>query len=126
MTDELVKIGKIEKIEDLFKIEQKLDDIINKSLKEYNDYKIISYEINVKIKNYELNSALYLLNEYNNHSLYDEKYPFYEYFLYTNYVLENNIKSQSKFHKYIVLKKYLNKDKYDDKIKNLKTLDLII
>ena len=121
LTDELVKIGKIEKIEDLFKIEQKLDDIINKSLKEYNDYKIISYKINDKITNYEFNSALYLLNEYNNLSLYNEKYPFYKYFLYTNYVLENNIESQSK---YIVLEKYLNKDKYDDKIQNLKTLDI--
>ena len=124
LTDEMVKIGKIEKIEELFKIEKKLDDIINKSLKEYNDYKQNSYEINYKIKKYELNSALYLLNEYNNHSLNNEDYPFYKYFLYTNYVLENNIKSNEKYSQYIVLNNYLNKDKYDDKIKYLKTLDI--
>ena len=124
LTDELVKICKIEKIEDLFNIEKKLDEIINKSLKEYNDYQKKYYEINNKINNHELDTTLYLLNEYNNHSLYTKKYPFYKYFLYTNYTLENNIKSNDKYKNYIVLRKYLNKDKYYDKIKNLKTLDI--
>ena len=124
LTDELVKIGKIENIEDLFNIEKNLDDIINKSVKEYKDYKKNYKEINDSIKKHEFDQTLCLLSEYDNPSLYNEEYPFYKYFLYTNFVLENNIESPDKNSEYITLGRYLNRNKYDVKIKNLKSLNI--
>ena len=60
------------------------------------------------------------------HHLYKEDfYPFYRYFLFTDYILENNIKNKKIDEKYIMLNKYIGKRKGDDKkIKHLENLIL--
>ena len=127
ITDELVNCPSIEKIEDLFKIEKKLDDIVIKSLEEYDNYKLIYDQFNERIRKRDLDSTLCLLNEDINYKLYTEDfYPFYKYFLYTDYIFEKNITAEDE---YKMLNKFIDRNKkefeseYNKKIKNLKTLD---
>ena len=49
-------------------------------------------------------------------------YPFYKYFLFTEYISEDNIKVINK--DYMILNKYINKNKYEKEINHLETLDL--
>ena len=124
LTDKLISIKEIETIENLIDIEQNLDSIIRNGIEKYKEYAIIYNEINNKLTNIELDSSTILLTEHFDFSLYkEESYPFYKYFLYTDYILEKNIKKQND-EDYKMLNKYIDRIKYDKEIKHLETLYL--
>ena len=128
VSDELIKCNEIEEIKDLFEIEEKLEKIILDKLQEYNDYESKYKQLNEKLRNIKLDSTASLLNENFDFSLYkNEIYPFYKYFLYTEFIHEENIKHLIRSmnnEDNIMLLKYIHKKDYEQKVKHLETLGL--
>ena len=125
LTDELIKIEEIENIDNLIEIENNLEYIIECSKNNYNDYKNKYISLNEKLRKVDFHSTMSLLNENFDLSLYNnDLYPFYKYFIYTDYVLEKNIKKQNDGKKYITLNKYI--DKKNDNIKKVQKSDALI
>lgn len=84
-------------------------------------------ELNEKLRNVEFDSPQSLLQENFDLSLCkDEYYPFYKYFIYTDYVLESIFKNKQLDKKYIMLNKYKDRKNKDDdkKVKHLENLIL--
>ena len=132
ITDELINCKEINKISDLFEKEKKLELIITNNLKKYSKYKKEYTKSNEKLIKIEFDSPSNLLREDIDYSLYKEDlYPFYKYFLFTNYIYEKNININNDINKEknILLYKYIyylnGKDNEKEKkfIKKLETLD---
>ena len=124
LNEELNEIEEIDDINDLFNNEKKLENIINSFIEKYNEYKEKYINFNNKLGKIDLDSSMNLLNENYDISLYKEEiYPFYKYFLYTKYVLEDNMKLDNK-DGYEMIDLYINKNKYNNEINHLETLDI--
>ena len=124
LTDELIKCKEISEIKDLFDEEETLEKIILNSLEKYDAYEKENNYLNLKLRNVNLDSISSLLNESFHYTLYKEDlYPFYKYFLFTEYISEDNIKVNNN-EDYMILYKYINKNKYEKEINHLETLDL--
>ena len=117
----LNKEKNIDNYDDLIKLEDKLEKLIQKNIKAYKeeDYKMSS---NQKQNDNDKNSLISLLKEsFSKDDYSNNEYPFYEYFYYTDYLNEdvlNKKLGQMYENKYPALKKYLEnrsitkKDKY--------------
>ncbi len=124
LTDELIKCEEISEIKDLFDKEKALENIILNSLEKYDVFEKEYNNLNSKLRNVNLDSTSSLLNESFDSTLYKENlYPFYKYFLFTEYISEDNIKVINS-EDYMILNKYINKNKYEKEINHLETLDL--
>ena len=124
LNEELNEIEEIDDINDLFNNEKKLENIINSFIEKYNEYKEKYINFNNKLGKIDLDSSMNLLNENYDISLYKEEiYPFYKYFLYTKYVLEDNIKIKN-IKEYEMIDAYLNRNNYINEINHLETLDI--
>ncbi len=121
LTDELIKCKEISEIKDLFDEEETLEKIILNSLENYEIYEKEYNNLNLKLRNVNLDSISSLLNESFHSTLYKEDlYPFYKYFLFTEYISEDNIKVNNN-EDYMILNKYINKNKYEKEINHLET-----
>ena len=116
LTDKINNCKEIYNIQELIEIETELEKIIKNTLKKYDNYEKQYKILNQKLRSYDLDSTSALLNENYNYSLYNQElYPFYKYFLFTDYIFENNINNKLNFKnkkkEYMVLYKYINKKK---------------
>jgi len=115
---------KIEKYDSLIKFEDKLELKIKEIIAKYKE-EVIKKKSNQK-NDEDKTSFISLLKETFPSSVYEsEKFPFYEYFYYTDYLNEEYINKKLKEmdeNKYPVLNQYLN-SKYNKENKNNYSLD---
>ena len=127
LTDILTKIEEIKNIDNLMEKECSIENDLESCKNEYRNYKIEYEKLNKKLRNVEFDSPISLLQENFDLTLYkEEHYPFYKYFLFTNYILENNLEDKNVDQKFIMLKKYVNKKENGDdkKARHLESLIL--
>lgn len=92
LTEQLSKYKNCNDLSVLNKYEKDLNDLVNNSLKKYSKYDLEYNKLNKSFSKFDNLSPIVLLDESQDYTLYEEKYPFYKYFQYTDYVYENKIK----------------------------------
>ena len=92
ITEQLSKYKNCNEFSELNKYEKDLNDLVNNSLKKYSEYDLEYNKLNKSFSKFDNLSPIVLLDESQDYTLYEEKYPFYKYFQYTDYVYENKIK----------------------------------
>ena len=111
ITDLLCQIQSIHSFTDLITMEKKVENLIKLKISNYNQYKEKYRSYNDKYKKGDICSIDSLLSENNDWSLYNEKkYPFLQYFYYTNLPNERLIKAyiNNQKERFPVIYAYLN------------------
>jgi len=115
-----------ETLEERNDFESNVEKIINKSLKNYNTYKEIYLNENLKDLELDSENIKVIVNEMLEPQKYTEKYPLYKYFMFTKYPDINDFINKKKEigdeifrYKYPLTFQYLSEEYNKAKIKNL-------